>query len=318
MDAPEFLPELGIDEFFRTYWRQRPLHVKGGGEALLGRRWSEADFDEALAAAREAGPTSQVSVKERPGDVVFVENVSAVHPDLAARMGRVGRALGTPEPWCDTIRTYLPSGIGAHYDHSDNFVLQQEGTKEWSLAPAEIIPREDYVRRMLGFPGVGGAELPPDPLTFTLEPGDLLYIPLMWVHSGVSTGPSLSLSVVCPTVTLYAAVLPLLARVALDRRVGHQPLEAVPDWLPAEERATAAARLDRATRALVGHLAKEPLLADLARQQAQLFPGLAAGDVPGAAGSAGAAGAAGDVSGTAGAAAGQAGDGAPVAGRAAR
>jgi 50S ribosomal protein L16 3-hydroxylase len=274
MDDPVILPEFQLETFFREHWRKRPVLVKGGAEDFLGRRYAEPDFVRALAAARASRGEGGASVKEREGDVIFIENVSAVDDDLAGRMARVGRSLGTPQPWCDTIRTFRQSGIGSHYDHSDNFVLHQEGVKDWSLAPSTHIPREDYARRMLGFPGIGSAEMPEDCVRFTLEPGDLMYIPLMWLHSGVSRGESLSLSVVCPVVTLYSAVLPVASRLLRDRGVGHQALEAVPQWLPAAEREAAAERVDRASRVLLSHLTKDATWEAVRERQHQLFPGL--------------------------------------------
>lgn len=268
-----FGDELSVERFFAEYWRRQPLYLKGGAESFLGRRWTTEDFDAAREALRTA--ESRAVVRERPDDVTFIEEVSAIEGDLAARMRGLGELFGTPEPWCDTIRTYRPGGIGAHYDHSDNFVLQQEGIKYWRLAPPSWVPRSDYARRMMGHPGVGHQELPDrDVVEFVLEPGDLMYIPLMWLHSGVSEEHSLSLSVVCPAVTLYAAVVPVVARLLYERATGHQTVEAIPSWLDEDARAAAAARLRRATRALLTHLTDDALLAEIERAQAKLLLGL--------------------------------------------
>jgi 50S ribosomal protein L16 3-hydroxylase len=265
--------ELSVERFFAEYWRRKPLFLEGGAESFLGRRWTNEDFDAAREALRTA--ESRAVVNERADDVTFIERVSAIEDDLAQRMRGLGELFGTPEPWCDTIRTYRPSGIGAHYDHSDNFVLQQDGIKHWHLAPPSYVARSDYARRMMGHLGVGHQELPDqDVVEFVLEPGDLTYIPLMWLHSGVSQEHSLSLSVVCPAVTLYSAVVPVVARLLYERATGHQTVEAIPTWLDEGARAAAAARVRRATHALLNHLTDDALVAEIERYQATLLPGL--------------------------------------------
>jgi 50S ribosomal protein L16 3-hydroxylase len=183
--------------------------------------------------------------------------------------------------WFDAIRTYDRSGIGAHFDHSDNIVLQQSGTKEWSVSSPEHIPRADIARRMMNVSGVGGRELPAEGvLRFTLQPGDLLYLPLFWVHSGVSLAESLSISVVCPSVSLHRAVLPLLAEAARGHALGHQPIPAFHAYLPAEERDGAARRLREATAALLRRLSDDEMVTAVHALQTRRLPGLDGGTTP--------------------------------------
>lgn len=264
-----------IEQFFEKHWRQRPLFIKGGAAEFLGRGWTIADFDRSYEAV-VASPESEASIRERPNDVTFIERVSAINDDLAARMDRFAGLFGTPPPWCDTIRTYRPSGIGSHFDHSDNFVLQQEGVKRWRLASPDNIPHDQYVARMMGQSGVGHQELPDsDVFEVDLEPGDLLYIPLMWLHSGVSEHNSLSLSIVCPTVTVHSAIVPMIARLLRAQNVGHQVLDAVPNWLPEQELADARIRLRAVTAALTARMANDATLDQLEKlQAATCFPGL--------------------------------------------
>lgn len=271
-----FGDNLTIEQFHRDYWRQQPLVIRGGATCFLGRSWTEDDFDRAYAAVRVAEKT-EASIRERPDDVTFIEQVSAIDDDLSARMDAFSGLFGTPRPWCDTIRTYLPSGIGSHFDHSDNFVLQQAGVKHWRLASPDHIAKDDYVARLMGQPGVGQQDLPDQDLfEVDLEPGDLLYIPLMWLHSGVSEEDSLSLSVVCPTVTAYGAVVSLLAGMLRSQGTGHQVLKAVPTWLSEEERAVMAQRVRAVNEAIVDRMSQPAVLDELTRLQATMcFPGLA-------------------------------------------
>lgn len=256
-----------MDLFFASHWRRVPVLVRGGATEFLGRTWGSADFQAAYAKAQAAGH----SIMERVGEVTFVERVSMFDEDLAARAARLSRAFGSPQPWFDGIRTYRTSGIGAHFDHSDNFVLQQEGVKEWSLASPRHLDRGDIARRMMGEP-VGAHSLPEtDRLTFVLEPGDMLYLPLFWLHTGVSRGPSLSVSFVCPAISLYSAVVPLLTQVMKNRAVGNQPVPAFHAGLSGDERRAATEALRKATRTLLDRVAGDELADAVHDLQSQML-----------------------------------------------
>ncbi|MGW5652124.1 JmjC domain-containing protein [Streptomyces humi] len=256
-----------FDEFFAVFWRQRPLFVRGGAEAFLGRSWSPDQFAAARTRALAQDPGA---VTERPDEVTFIERVSAFDPDLAERAEEFARVFGAPRAWFDTVRTHGADGIGAHFDHSDNFVLQQTGTKRWSLAAPHHIRAETRARRMMDVPGVGSHALPDaEVLTFQVRPGDLLYIPVLWLHSGVSEADSLSLSLVCPAVSLQSAVLPFLAQVARGRAVGHQVVPAFHAHLSDAARAEAEETLRRATLMLLERLTTGDLLAATLRLQAE-------------------------------------------------
>lgn len=262
-----FDPEV----FFSTYWRQKPLFVRGGAEGFLGCRWSEADFEVAYAKARSEGHT----IKEQIGKVTFIEKVSAFDSDLAARATQFGHTFAVPQVWFDAVRTYSSSGIGAHFDHSDNFVLQQGGVKEWMLAPPRHIGRADIARRMMNVPGIGAHALPEEGnLRFVLEPGDLLYIPLFWLHSGVSRSNSLSLSLVCPAISLYSAVMPFLTRAMKERVIGYQPIQALHAHLSPEDRREAVKVLRQATQALLNSVADDELLKAVQAMQTERLPGI--------------------------------------------
>jgi 50S ribosomal protein L16 3-hydroxylase len=267
--VPFVRENFDLETFFSTYWRKQPLFVPGGAAALIDGSWSEAEFQAALAAARSE---DAAAVKERAGDVVFVEKVSRFDQRLRGLIAGLAEVFGAPRTWFDAIRTYSASGIGAHFDHSDNFVLQQSGVKEWSLSAPRHIAKADIARRMMNLPGVGAHELPEDDhLTFTVTPGDLLYIPLFWLHSGVSHADSLSVSLVCPALSLQSAVLPALTRVVRSQALGHQPLPAYHAGLTAEQKAKAAAAVAAATRAMLRRMSDDDLVAAVLAAQSEEF-----------------------------------------------
>ncbi|MBC6446016.1 JmjC domain-containing protein [Actinokineospora xionganensis] len=272
MDPTSEFVEPAFDpvRFFSEYWRRKPMFIRGGAESFLGRRFTGADFDAAYAAATAAG----ADIRERAGEVTFIENVSAHVPDLLERAGTFGADFAAPKTWFDAIRTYSPSGIGAHFDHSDNFVLQQEGVKHWTLAAPEHLDQADIAKRMLNVPGVGGHEIPDGQgVLFTLEPGDLLYLPLFWLHHGVSDAASLSLSLVCPAVSLYAAVMPFVGQVVRSRALGHQPISALHAYLSDEERASAVSEIRRATVELLRRISDAEVADLVCSLQRERLPG---------------------------------------------
>jgi 50S ribosomal protein L16 3-hydroxylase len=262
LEQETFDPEI----FFSTFWRKCPMFIRGGAAQFLGRGWTSEDFD----AAHRRALANGHAVSEREREVTFIEHISEFDDDLAARTGRFRATFGVPRVWFDAVRTYGPSGIGSHFDHSDNFVLQQEGVKEWSLAPASHIRKDDLVRRMLNQPGVGSHPMPEDDvLHFTVEAGDLLYLPLLWIHSGVSHADSLSLSLVCPAVSLQSAVVPFLTQVMRSRGLGYQPIPALHRGLSADQHAEAVRTIGQATRTLLERMSDDEVVAAVVEMQSR-------------------------------------------------
>lgn len=190
-----FLGDLTLAEFRRLHWRRRPLHVRDGAERFLGSRFDRTRFERLVDAI--AGEGGEEIVSDPGGEVTFAQRLDRASPPLAERATAIGSALDCSSAWIDGVLAADDRSIGCHYDHSDNFVVQQEGVKLWSLHDPSIVPADELARRLRNAPGLGAMYLPDDHLEFVLEPGDVLYIPLFWVHRGVSRGPSLSLSVVC-------------------------------------------------------------------------------------------------------------------------
>lgn len=230
--APEtdFLPGLSRETFFTEYFRRRPFVLRGGARALLSPALTVPEFD----AVRERMTREQpVQVVERPGEAWFVRVADLASERLAALSETVRRTLDWPNVWCDAVQTLGPSGIGCHFDDSDNFVLQQEGTKRWQLSPPSGLPDESLRRRMVGDHSVGTAYMPEDALEFELHPGDLLYLPIFWSHWGVSDGPSLSVSLALNSASGLDAVLPLITAELAQRRAWWEPMPPGPANLDA-------------------------------------------------------------------------------------
>lgn len=93
-------------------------------------------------------------------------------------------------------------GLVPHADGEDNFLIQTDGTKKWSLWHATGIKPEHLDPADLGEPTE----------TVSLNPGDVLYIPIGWIHTATAgdTGSTHITYQVVPN-TLLDAVLDQLA-----------------------------------------------------------------------------------------------------------
>lgn len=272
----EVLEKFNLEKFRNDHWRKRPLFIKGGAEMLLRERFSYRDFDKVADNLRDKTPDV---LRERSGEVTFIEAVSRYFPNLTDAQTGLSQLLGFKGGWFDGVRTYSQSGIGSHYDHSDNFVLQQQGTKIWKVAPPAQIPTKERACRMLNIGEFGAFEIDDSVAeTFVLEPGDLLYLPLFWLHSGVSTGPSLSLSLVCPAEPMQTLVLRATRSVMSRHLLGHQPVPTPPIGLDVESFEKWEAGIFGAATLLLRRINQDDLLNEIAREMcAMALPEVSAG-----------------------------------------
>jgi len=75
------------------------------------------------------------------------------------------------------------SGVGAHFDHYDVFLIQGAGRRRWRVgaqcdASAALLPHDD-LRLLAEFAATD---------EWVLEPGDILYVPPGFAHEGVAVG----------------------------------------------------------------------------------------------------------------------------------
>lgn len=199
-------------DFFARNWRKEPLVLDATRTSLVDAAPTAAEFVRYAEAADELG----VRVRTDGKTVWFLEGVVDEIPFAADLVRQARKTFEWEDIWCDLFRTSGPSSIGCHFDNSDNFSMQLSGTKQWRLSPPSTIPVDDLRRRLLNEPGVGAARLGDEVRTFTVGPGQVLYIPALWVHWGQSESDSTSISLVvnCHTAfdTLRDAVVDTLRR----------------------------------------------------------------------------------------------------------
>ncbi len=266
-DTQPRLGHLSFERFMSTHWRQAPLYLRGGASSLVPQTFDAARFERLRATLSAEGETGERSRNE---SVVFIEAIDRAEPALRDSARNLAILFGLPAAWFDAVRTHTVSGIGSHFDHSDNFVLQQEGRKTWRLSPPDSLPEGARARRMLGDKSVGAAPIDPDSaIEFVLEPGDLLYLPLFWIHEGVSDGPSLSLSLVCPAVSLRTVFLRSLAAEMARRGLGWNPVPACPVHAGETQARRQAETLARASAHLLNRLSDDEACRNMANDQAR-------------------------------------------------
>jgi hypothetical protein len=238
MSVHTALTDILDEAFFADVWRQRPVVIPGVAEQLFGSVPTRADFDEWLAwRAEDGGP---VRVKTDGRTVTFAEQV--LPPVLVPIVDALRQLFRWGEVCCDAISTNGSSTLGAHYDNSDNFSLLLQGEKEWKVARPETLAEEERRRRLLDVPGATGRA---DGVAWDFElsagPGDLIYLPTMFPHWGLSRGDSLSITMAVHTVSRLE-----LARRAVDDALQHDPRW----WQPFDPHDT------RADEALLDDLAR--------------------------------------------------------------
>lgn len=185
------------EEFRARYWEKKPLIVQRRNPNYYGEFFSLRDFDDYLrlgqgyvktaeatankqARVEGTGPKAMEKVLSdmQAGHTLILDNVQDYHP----RLGRFCRMLGQETGDRHQTNLYLTpahgKGFTPHWDNHDVFILQVMGCKHWKV---------EKTRRTLPHRGSGieeeGRELRGEIYEFTLERGDMVYIPRGFVHA---------------------------------------------------------------------------------------------------------------------------------------
>lgn len=210
-----WLGEERLADFMQTTWRRAPVIMRGAAQRTVPGVIGRERFFEAAQRVEQRRPDR---VAKSEDGTVFVQEIDQGDDELARIASAFQTRTTCSRVWFDGVFATAGSGIGSHYDVSDNFVIQQHGHKRWRLHDPGVIPPSELRARILGAPGVGSVPMPLDALELDLGPGDMLYIPALWLHWGVSEDDSISVSLVFNAQTALDALLDEIRRTLSDRR----------------------------------------------------------------------------------------------------
>ncbi len=203
MDPDLPLPLLGGTspaQFMRRHWQKKPLLVRQGLSGVrppVSRRELFAlaagdDVESRLVVRHGRGrrdwslrhgplPRRSLPPLAQPGWTVLVQGLD-LH--LPAAHELLQRFRFAPDARLDDLMLSWASpggGVGPHLDSYDVFLLQVHGRRRWRIGRAGDGALLD------GVPLKILRRFRPE-FDWTLEPGDLLYLPPLWAHDGTAVG----------------------------------------------------------------------------------------------------------------------------------
>ena len=195
---------LSPQAFMRRHWQKKPLLIRQalpGGEPALDRAALFAlaateGVESRLIEQRGAnwslrhGPFTrrQLPPLARPGWTLLVQGVD-LHLQAAHRLLSRFR-FASDVRLDDVMISYATDGggVGPHIDSYDVFLLQLAGRRRWRIGRTkQPVLMPDMPVKIL-------ANFEPEQ-AWTLEPGDMLYLPPGWAHDGVADGECLTASI---------------------------------------------------------------------------------------------------------------------------
>ncbi len=188
------------EEFRARYWEQQPLVIHREDPGYYGDLFSLREFDEAI--TRDPtyvkiahAPTMKVASYKtdvvkgleavladmRNGCTLVLDQLHKKHPKLGLLCRTLGPEVG--HPFQANVYLTPPHGKGftPHWDNHDVFILQVVGFKKWQIEKERrTLPGKDENM------GLEGRELRGELFSFTLNQGDMIYIPRGFVHAAES------------------------------------------------------------------------------------------------------------------------------------
>lgn len=195
---------LSPAQFLRDYWQKKPLLIRQavpGFNGLLPRdallALSARDDVESRFVAHDArdwtlesGPLPSRLLKRsrRSAWTVLVQGLNLLLPQAEALMRRFDFI-----PYArldDVMVSYATDGggVGPHFDNYDVFLLQGSGRRHWQISTQDDLTLID------GAPLKILKHFVPEQ-AWTLEPGDMLYLPPQCAHNGVAVGECTTYSI---------------------------------------------------------------------------------------------------------------------------
>jgi len=200
------LGDISVSQFLSEYWQKKPLLIRNAFKAFE----SPLEPDDLAGLALEEMIESRIILEqgETPWQLLngpFTEQVFRDLPEEKWTLLVQGVDQWVPEvaellqhfqfipKWRldDVMVSFAPKGgsVGPHFDQYDVFLLQAHGQRTWQLGPKYDTTAERVSDTPLNI--LKHMDLTDE---WTLEPGDMLYIPPQYAHNGVAVNDCMTFS----------------------------------------------------------------------------------------------------------------------------
>jgi len=202
------LGDISTETFLSEYWQKKPLLIRNAfpdfeppvdPDDIAGLSLDEdvesriliEDVDKQSWQVRH-GPFSEQSFTELPKEnwTLLVQAVDHWIPEFADLLGQFSFIPSWRRD--DLMVSFAPKGgsVGPHYDLYDVFLVQGMGQRHWQLGPK----CDDNTKTLPDLP-VKILESMNVEHEWTLNPGDMLYIPPSYAHNGVAVNDCMTFSI---------------------------------------------------------------------------------------------------------------------------
>lgn len=198
------LGDLTADQFLAEYWQKKPLLIRNAipnfeppidGDDLAGLSL-EAEVESRLVIgddwALEHGPFEESRFASLPEQnwSLLVQGVDLWVPEVADLLP----SFDFLPSWRvdDIMVSYAEDGgnVGPHFDYYDVFLIQGEGQRHWQIG--QLCSEADLHTDSTALKILKNLEVSDE---WTLNPGDMLYLPPKIAHHGVAIGQCTTFSV---------------------------------------------------------------------------------------------------------------------------
>ncbi|MES2879413.1 MAG: cupin domain-containing protein, partial [Pseudomonadota bacterium] len=202
----QLLGGLSPQLFMKRHWQKKPLLVRqafSNFKPLLDRtelfelaaredvqaRLVIQDSEEKSGWRLKNGPFERRALPalKRPGWTILLQGVDLQHDAVHELMNQF---RFVPDGRLDDLMISYATdggGVGPHFDSYDVFLLQAHGRRRWRIGrQKDKTLQSDVPLKIL-------ANFEPEE-EFVLEPGDMLYLPLLHAHDGIAMGECMTYS----------------------------------------------------------------------------------------------------------------------------
>ncbi|MFF2073223.1 JmjC domain-containing protein [Kitasatospora sp. NPDC058162] len=218
------LDHAGIDRMLRTGVPAAAFRAVRDGRGVDPAEyvWGERPIERPFADTVRPGA---VGTLLRDGSTIVLDVLHRFWEPVGDFCRRLGHEVGLPASATGFITPADQPGFPYHHDEGGNLLIQTSGSKTWRVHEAtapDPLPHET-LRRNRPDEAVSArlAQRPPA-LETTLRPGDVLWIPRGWLHSGIATGE--------PSVHVAVGFVPVLTRYWLAGKLAERLDERRPEF----------------------------------------------------------------------------------------